>query len=73
MAAVLVGLDHGLGKTQDLLRQSELTKASRVSDESKNPWLLLLNRTGHVCRTNTIHSFCRRSQSLDHLLDDETV
>lgn len=27
----MVGLNHGLGKTQDLLRQSELEKASRVS------------------------------------------
>jgi hypothetical protein len=26
----MVGLNHGLGKAQDLLRQSELEKASRV-------------------------------------------
>ncbi|KAK5454240.1 hypothetical protein LTS15_006240 [Exophiala xenobiotica] len=31
VAAIMVGLNHGLGKTQDLLRQSELEKASRAA------------------------------------------
>ncbi|EXJ73242.1 uncharacterized protein A1O5_03002 [Cladophialophora psammophila CBS 110553] len=31
VVAVIIGLDHGLGKTQDLLRQSELSKASRAT------------------------------------------
>lgn len=30
VAAVLVGLEHGLGQTEDLLRQGELARASRV-------------------------------------------
>ena len=32
--AVMFGLHHGLGKTQDLFRSSEVTKASRVSTNS---------------------------------------
>ncbi|KIW14959.1 hypothetical protein PV08_07746 [Exophiala spinifera] len=43
VAAVMVGLHHGLGKTQELLRQSELTQASRAAFASEILFLLALS------------------------------
>ncbi|KAK5195315.1 hypothetical protein LTR72_007381 [Exophiala xenobiotica] len=42
VAAIMVGLNHGLGKTQDLLRQSELEKASRAAFAGEIMFILAL-------------------------------
>ncbi|KIW61144.1 hypothetical protein PV05_01302 [Exophiala xenobiotica] len=42
VAAIMVGLNHGLGKTQDLLRQSELEKASRAAFAGELMFILAL-------------------------------
>lgn len=64
---MIIGLDHGVGKTQDLLRQSELENASRVSPDAwgelSDGWLTLQRQ---YMLAKYCSSWLRRPQRLQH-------
>lgn len=73
VAAVLVGLHHGLGKTEDLLRPSELEKASRVSENDRQQGSKLTQVLGNIRRSDPLHPVTGRCQSFDLVSHDEVI
>ena len=73
VAAVMVALNHGLGRTENLLRQSELQEASRVSKIYLLRNLQLILLIGNICWTNTICPVNGVRQSFDLVSHDEAI
>ena len=73
VAAVMVGLNHGLGKTEDLLRQNELQEAGRVRNTDLPRDLQLTQLIGNICWTNSLRPVIDLCQSVDFVSHDEAI
>lgn len=71
VAAVIVGLDHGLGKTESLLRQGDLQEASRVGIMFSCLGYPLMCYTGVVYWPSTLCPLGRFCKSIHIVPDDE--